>query len=319
MKPPGAKGESGLSPKIIKAGAWVLGIAVVIGISHVLSPSGEAEDAGATAKASREPAVLKLDDTSFESFLAEHPEGALVNFNSQSCHFCAKLAPEFEKAAQQSKANGGPPFVSLDSALAPQQMKRFGIDRYPTVYWFWKGQNTLEYERAPEKTAENMSTWAQWAYTSPAVQELEAKQDIEESLPLMRSTLHSQHKLFVAYNHTGFEGLRTALETVAQRNKAKTVFLFIREVTSEGPLIKAYSKEEADDLELASAESTTAETLQKWVQGVVDEARIKRLEAQVEEQKARNEPLEKTLEVLSQAAKESAESADAADENAAPA
>jgi thiol-disulfide isomerase/thioredoxin len=314
LKPPGAKGDSGLSSKVFKAGAWVLGIAVVIGISHVLSPSGEAEEASTTTRA---PAVLKLDDSNFESFLAEHPEGALVNFNSQSCHFCAKLAPEFEKAAKQSKASGGPPFVSLDSALAPVQMKRFGIDRYPTVYWFWQGNYTLELHRAPEKTAENISHWAKWAYTSAAVQELELRQDMEESLPLMRSTLHSAHKLFVAYNHVGLEGLREALEKVAQRNKANTVFLYIKEVTSEGPLIRAYAKEESDDAELASAAS--GEELQKWVQNVVDEAKIKRLESQVEEKKARNEPLEKTLEVLQAAKENAAESADVADESAAPA
>jgi thiol-disulfide isomerase/thioredoxin len=300
LKPPGAKKDSGLSANVIKIGTWVLGAAVVIGVSHLLSPSPEEDSPITSKKAST--AVRQLDDTNFDSFLAEHPGGALVNFHSQSCKFCAQLAPEYEKAATQLKASGGPPLVSLDSAAAPEQMKRFSIDRYPTVYWFWQGENVLELQRAPEKSAEKIAEWASWAFTSAAVQELDARADFDEALPMMRNTVHSQHRLIVAFNHTGFEGLRSALEPIAQRNKANTVFLFIKEVSSDGPVIKAYAQNEADDTELTSA---TPETLRTWVQGVVEEARIKRLESQVEEKKAKNEPLEKTLEIL-QAAKTNA-------------
>lgn len=308
-KPPGAKDDSGLSASALKYGAWILGIAAVIGLSHVLSPKAE-EDASDSAESGRrsavakmtagQTAVMQLNDTTFDSFLAANPDGALVNFHSQSCQFCAKLAPEFEKAAVQLKASGGPPLVSLDSADAPQMMKRFGIDRYPTVYWFWHGQNTLEFPRAPEKPAEKIADWAKWAFQTAAVQDIESLADFNEALPLMRSTVHTQQRLFVAFNHTGFPGLRTELEAVAQRYKAKTVFLFIKDSTSEGPMLKAYAQDEASDVELASA---TSETLAPWVKNIVEEAKIKHLESQVEEKKAKNEPLEKTLEIL-QAAKQ---------------
>lgn len=237
-----------------------------------------------------------------------------MNFHSQSCKFCAQLAPEFEKAAAQLKASGGPPLVSLDSTDAPLQMKRFGIDRYPTVYWFWEGENVMEFQRAPEKSADKIASWASWAYNTAAVQEIDLRGDFDEALPMMRNTVHSQHRLIVAFNHSGFEDLRTALEPIAQRNKANTVFLFIKEVTSEGPLLKAYAQDESQDAELATA--TTAEAVQEWTKGILEEAKIKRLEAQVEDKKSKNEPLEKTLEIL-QASKNS--DAEAADGIAAPA
>lgn len=291
-KPSSAQEPFALSKGTLKCGAGVLGLALIIGISHLMSPS---EDAAASAPAggsSAGGAVTSLDDSNFDQFVASHPEGVLVDFYTESCKFCKKLEPEYEKAAKELKASGGPPLAKLDSELGPQVAQKLGLTRYPTVFWFWQGENVLELPRASEKPADKIVEWARWA-TSPAVQELDTRQEFDEALVTLRQTLHVKARLMVAFNRecmgqgcfgtTDEESMRDAFEAAAQRHRATTVFLYIKEVPSgdpynnPGPFLRSYGGEESKDEDYQGPPLRAEVT--EWVKGILDKAKPPKTEA----------------------------------------
>lgn len=254
----------------MQCGGAFLVIAIIIGVSHVMSPSEDAAAAAATPGKVTATSVTALTDKTFDAFAAAHPDGILVDFFSPSCKFCVKLAPEFEKAAKELKA-GGPPLVSVDSETGAEIVQRYGIERYPTVLWLWKGQNVLELPRASEKAAPKLVEWAKWA-TTPAVQELEQRSEFDEALPTLRSTLHAKARLLVAFNMAaGADGLRDAFEGAAQRGRATTVFLYIKDGNSDGPMLKSFGPAEADDEDYKGA--LTAEEVIAWVKANLEKAK----------------------------------------------
>lgn len=268
-KPSGAAGSFGLSKGQTQCVIAAVVIAVIIGLSHVFSPTEE--DAATPAAAGKAAtAVTALDDASFDKFVASHPDGVLVDFYSQSCKFCVKLAPEFEKAAKELK-KGGPPLVSVESESGAAIVQKYGISRYPTVLWFWKGQNVLELPRASEKVAAKIVDWAKWAVT-PAVQELETRAEFDEALSTLRSSLHATGRLMVAFHRDGSEGLLPAFEAAAQRGRTSTVFLYIKTGNAAGePMLKSFGQKEADDEEHKGA--ATEEEVVKWVKETLDKAK----------------------------------------------
>jgi len=281
-KPAGAVEGFSLSGGTLKLGIFVLVAALIIGVSHYFSPAakGSVAPPAAVKPYAGSSAVTALDDASFDKFVGAHPDGVLVDFYSKGCKFCTKLAPEFEQAAEELKGSGGPALASLDSEVGPLMMQKFGIDRYPTVLWFWKGEKVLEFPRAAEKPAAKIVEWAQWA-TGVAVQELETKEEFDAAVVTLRSTLHAKARLFVAFNKEGSEGMREALEAAAQRQRATTVFLYIKEVHTEGPMLKSFAQDAANDEDFAGA--TTPADVIAWVQGVLDKAKPAVVEAKAAE------------------------------------
>lgn len=267
-KPPGAKESWSPSAGSKKCGAGVLVISVIIGLSHYFSPVDGDEPVPSMAPSA--PAVTSLDDTSFDQFLAAHPHGVLVDFYSQSCGFCTKLAPELEKAAQKLKADKGPVIASVDQDTGAEIHKKFGIERLPTVLWFWQGKNVLELPRASEKKAEAIVTWAQWA-ADPAVQELETKGEFDGALPTLRSSLPANGRLMVLFSRAGSEGMREAFEEAAQRHRAKTVFLYIKEGLDDSTELHSYGKEDSKD-EVYSG-SSSVESVVAWVKETLEKAK----------------------------------------------
>lgn len=267
-KPPGAKESWSLSSGTQKCGAGVLVIGVIIGLSHYYSPVDD--DVPMPPMAPPDPAVTSLDDTSFDKFLAAHPQGVLVDFYSQSCGFCTKLAPELEKAAQKLKTDKGPMLASVDQETGAEIHKKFGIERLPTVLWFWQGKNVLELPRASEKKAEAIVTWAQWA-ADPAVQELDTRAEFDGALATLRSSLPANGRLMVLFSRTGSEGMREAFEEAAQRHRAKTVLLYIKEGLDDSTELHSYGKEESKD-EVYSG-SSSVESVVAWVKGTLEKAK----------------------------------------------
>jgi len=269
-KPAGVK-KSGISSGTLRCGAGVLIIAVIVGVSHVFSPSESAK----TAPAEKQPtakAVTQLTDDNFADFVAtQHPGGVLIDFYTKSCQFCTKLAPEFEKAGQQLRTKGGPPLASVDQETGAVIMATFGIERFPTVLWFWKGKNVLELPRASEKPAAEIVKWALWA-AQPAVQELETKAEFDEALPTLRSSLHPKARLMVHLNRVGSESMREAFEEAAQRHRSTTVFLYIKEATEQTPSsVMSYGGVDSKDEPYEGAANAT-EVVQ-WVKGTLEKAK----------------------------------------------
>jgi len=272
-KPSGVKESFALPKGALQCGAGALFIASVIGLSHVLSPV-DAQPATPASPAVKH--VKTLDDATLDNFLASHPEGALVDFYSNDCSFCKKLAPEFEAAAKELSSSGGPPLASVDSESGAKMMQRFGIQRFPTVLWFWRGENVLELPRAAEKPAAKIVEWARWAIT-PAVQELETQAEFNEALATLRSSLHKSARLMVAFNgeasgQDANKHMRAALEAAAQRHRATTVFLYIKEASpGQQPVLRSYGQEESNDEEYTGA--TDATEVIQWVKGALEKAK----------------------------------------------
>merc|ERR1712232_1437500 len=93
---------------------------------------------------------------------------------SDSCSFCAKLAPVFESAAKEIKAKNGPPFAMVSADTGAELMKKYEITRFPSVYWFWQGHSVIELPRAAEKNVTQIVDWVDWV-------QLPAGQDLENS------------------------------------------------------------------------------------------------------------------------------------------
>lgn len=290
-KPAGAKKSWVPSTGTLQCGAGVLIIAMIVGVSHVFSPPSE-EDV--SAKKTSNPktiakAVTPLNDDNFAEYVATlHPGGALIDFYTGSCKFCTKLAPEFESAAYLlSHIEGGPPLASVDQETGKVIMATFGIERFPTVLWFWKGKNVMEFPRASEKNASEIVKWAKWAAT-PAVQELDTKEELEGALPTLRSSMHKNARLMVAWNREGSESMRKSFEEAAQRHRSTTVFLYIKEASENKP-ITSYAAEDSKD-EVYEGSDNVTEVIQ-WVKATLESARPPKEEAAEKEsstQKALN-------------------------------
>jgi len=275
-KPAGVKKGFAPSTGTLQCGAGVLIIAIIIGASQYFSPPSEEQAAAAKKMPSPKTiakAVSPLTDENFAEYVATmHPGGALIDFYSQSCKFCTKLAPEFEKAAYLStQEEGGPPFASVDQETGRVIMETFGIERFPTVLWFWKGKNVMELPRASEKPAAEILKWAKWAAT-PAVQELETNEELEGALPTLRTSMHKNARLIVAFNlGEGSESMRGSFEEAAQRHRATTVFLCIKEAVTDKKPIMSYAAEDSKD-EFYEGAANVTEVVQ-WVKTTLESAK----------------------------------------------
>eukprot|EP00747_Dinoflagellata_sp_TGD_P184507 gnl/TRDRNA2_/TRDRNA2_40166_c0_seq1.p1 gnl/TRDRNA2_/TRDRNA2_40166_c0~~gnl/TRDRNA2_/TRDRNA2_40166_c0_seq1.p1 ORF type:complete len:334 (-),score=90.14 gnl/TRDRNA2_/TRDRNA2_40166_c0_seq1:41-1042(-) len=243
---------------------------------------------------SRSPAVRSLDRAGFQDFLNAHPDGALVEFYTQSCPFCQKLAPEFEAAARELRAKGRAPLASLDANAEPEVAKRLDLQYYPRALWFWKGDHVEELPRASEKTAAEIVEFVEWA-SAPVLQEIPTKAELVEALPTLRATLPESRFFVVGFTGTA-AGLHEALEVAAQRHRRQAAFLSIPEAgaTDGATTLKAYGQAESEDI--AYEGSVTVEGVREWVKDIMDKATRASLETKKQEMTAKKEELQKTLE-----------------------
>jgi len=270
-KPAGVKSRQAVPSWALKFGGLTLVIGAIVWLSVLASP--------------QESVVTVLNDASFHKFLAQHKNGALVEFSKKGCTFCTKLAPAFETAARRVADDGGPAFAIVDSEAAPKVVEALGIDKYPMVYWFWGGENTLELDRAAEKTADKIFDFVKWAQ-SPALQLLDTRAEMEEGLPVFRQSLAKDHKLIVAYNRTDSPLLHDAFEYAAQKHRASHVlFLFVSEAATDGQLAVAYGQNESLDAELS--EWKGRDDVLSWIKIQLDQVALKGLERKIEANKAK--------------------------------
>lgn len=86
-----------------------------------------------------ENGVMILTDKNFDEEMAKN-ELLLVEFYAPWCGHCKKLAPEYEAAAEVLSKNDPPiALAKVDATQEKTLAERFGIQGFPTLFWFKNG------------------------------------------------------------------------------------------------------------------------------------------------------------------------------------
>ncbi|KAF0894643.1 hypothetical protein E2562_001938 [Oryza meyeriana var. granulata] len=161
---------------ISKSKAWIsllLALAVVLSVPAARAAEEEAAEGGDGAA----EAVLTLDADSFDDAVAKHPF-MVVEFYAPWCGHCKKLAPEYEKAAQELSRHD-PPIVlakvdANDDKNRPLATK-YEIQGFPTLKIFRnQGKNIQEYKGPRE--AEGIVEYLK-KQVGPASKEIKSPED----------------------------------------------------------------------------------------------------------------------------------------------
>jgi len=100
--------------------------------------------------------VMVLTDANFDDELAKH-EFILVEFYAPWCGHCKKLTPEFEGAAEILAKNDPPiALAKVDATEQKTVAERFGIQGFPTLFWF---KNGVKAEYTGGRTKDTIVQW----------------------------------------------------------------------------------------------------------------------------------------------------------------
>ena len=72
-------------------------------------------------------AVIKADDSNFESLLAENPN-AIVKYYASWCGSCRLIAPKFKRLSEENADIG---FIEVDAENSPESRKKAGVNNLP--------------------------------------------------------------------------------------------------------------------------------------------------------------------------------------------
>mmetsp|Transcript_27688 Transcript_27688/g.54527 ORF Transcript_27688/g.54527 Transcript_27688/m.54527 type:complete len:507 (+) Transcript_27688:41-1561(+) len=88
--------------------------------------------------------VVHLTDDDFESTINSKSHG-IVMFYAPWCGHCKSFKPEFGDAATQL-AGSDVTVGALDATKHPKSAKKYGVEGYPTIWYFKDGKNVEKYE-----------------------------------------------------------------------------------------------------------------------------------------------------------------------------
>jgi len=131
--------------------------------------------------------VIVLTTKDFDAVVAKY-DHVLVEFYAPWCGHCKKLAPEYSQAAAQlKKADPAVPLAKVDATIENDLATRFGIQGFPTLKWFVKGQES-EYKGG--RTKQEIIDWIS-KKTGPPSRPMASADTLEE--------LKNESKVMVAY------------------------------------------------------------------------------------------------------------------------
>jgi len=122
--------------------------------------------------------VVTVTDATFQQVISEN-EFVLVEFYAPWCGHCKSLAPEYEKAAEQLKANEATSKVVIAKVDATAETKvagEQGIQGFPTLKWFVNGKAS---EYTGGRTADTIVNWIN-KKTGPATTKLTTVAEVEK-------------------------------------------------------------------------------------------------------------------------------------------
>lgn len=306
MAPQSAKKEKEMARKnsaavsdlrrlLLYASGPILALSVLSGVYNLVRPAPK--EPSATVKGLTH--TVELTDANFDAFMADHPEGVLVDFNLPNCKFCTRLAPQFDLAARRLKdSNNLAPLAVVDVDASPEMAKRFDLERYPSVFWFWHGRKMQELERAAEKTATKIQQFVE-SSQEPALVNFGDRSTLDGALPTFRTTMHATASIMICgfAATSSLEKMVEILEPVAQFYRGKVIFMIAEDKeTADQGYIGFKSIEQEEDLDANFDGAMTEAGIADWVTKLVRAARLKTLEAQAAEAEKLKAELEKKLE-----------------------
>lgn len=175
----------------------------------------EAEDRMANEPVSVNPAghVAQLTKDTFATYMARNSH-TMVEFFAPWCGHCKKLAPEYERVAEQLKDRAG--FAAVDATEQDMLARVYGISGYPTLKWFFRGHVVGEY--SGPRTAAKITEWVEQRL-EPAYSELEESTDLDEAL-------HDGSIAICAGAGTKGSNLHAAFEVAAEQFRLKFLFVW---------------------------------------------------------------------------------------------
>lgn len=174
--------------------------------------------------------VLELKDSDFDSRIREH-DVALVEFYAPWCGHCKRLAPEYEIAATELKANDPPvALVKVDCTVETKVCGKYGVNGYPTLKIFKGGEMSSDYNgpREADGIVKYMRTKA-----GPVSKELNS---VEEAEKFLSNKDHS----VVGFFKSGESALAAEFKKVADQLAEKYRFAH----TSNPDVLAKYNHED---------------------------------------------------------------------------
>lgn len=189
--------------------------------------------------------VLVLTEKNFDDVLAKN-ERILIEFYAPWCGHCKKLTPEYAAAAQVLAKNDPPvPLAKVDATENKALAERFGIQGFPTLYWFVNGEK-MEYGGG--RTKDTIVSWVLKKSGPPSTEVTCAalKEKVEESKFVLAyfgdlaNALYTDAHMSFAAAEDGITFVHTTDADCAKENGVATVpgLAFFRKF-EESPL--AYS------------------------------------------------------------------------------
>lgn len=103
--------------------------------------------------------VYVLTSDNFDSFIAEN-DFVLVEFYAPWCGHCKRLAPEYALAAQElASANANAKLAKVDATEHPELGQAYGVQGYPTLYWFAKEAGSIPSPYSGPREAPGIVNW----------------------------------------------------------------------------------------------------------------------------------------------------------------
>lgn len=154
--------------------------------------------------------VIVLTDANFQEAITKF-DHILVEFYAPWCGHCKKLAPEYAKAAKDLKGLDTPiPIAKVDATENSESAKKFGVQGYPTLKFFVKG-NAIDFNGG--RTHADIVNWVK-KKTGPPSTTLKDAAHLEEQ--------KKGNKVLVAFfgeegtdNFNQFQTAALALDAVA--------------------------------------------------------------------------------------------------------
>lgn len=196
-------------------------------------------------------AVVDLTPSNFDSIALDNSKDVLVEFYAPWCGHCKSLAPKYEILAKAFASESGVVIAKVDADKHRSLGERFGVQGFPTLKFFAKGDKTpKDFNRGSEQ--EMLDSVNQLAGTH---------REINGRLNDKAGRVSELDELAKKYSDASEEERKSLLEK-AKKNTDKNAHYYVKAMTKISEQGKSYAEKEAGRLgRIIENGSTSAQML----------------------------------------------------------